>query len=320
MDSAITRYSSTALAGAALHSDMLATGKAQLRGICDTLAPGAEVTVRFMATVTPEMDGRYVGARVFQDVASIHIGRRLEGRALDITATIGRYARGAYQDTLTLEDIRREPSRGAASSALTTVLRERGGGAAVAASAAGTEEISVARYPLVTASNIERLRTLAGTGESREALTIASLVNEMFAGGVPLPRGAGLVHLDFTVVVSSPAASVGIPRFQMATFYHNFKASGAGPSLAIECLGSGVAVASAGASGRSASSYELDKMFEQTKKEAEGTARPMWVVGDAVRVSGGTVGGVARIGDASRHEPLAAAAGAGILALEDGSA
>ena len=95
MNTQIVKYSNTTLAAGALHMDLV-SGRDELKTVSQKLQPGTEVIVKFLFVAN--LQGR--NSQIYH-AATAKLD--FQAKKLGITASIGTYVDGAYQDQLQLE-------------------------------------------------------------------------------------------------------------------------------------------------------------------------------------------------------------------------
>ena len=190
---------SLTLAAGAIHQELTTgQGAGTLREVYRALPPGSDAVVQvFIAT--DDLSTRE--SQVFH-AATIHFMRPVSEKKLDVDVTMGSYRSGEYQTRASLMD--KPDSTSDRSVVAAPYLAD-------ATAVEEDEEVSLARYPILTSNSIAFL----SSDEARKypaATAISKAFLSIFENGIVLPEAHAFHYCTWTTAVN-------IPTEPIQTFY-----------------------------------------------------------------------------------------------------
>jgi hypothetical protein len=259
--SQLTVYDSTALAAGALHNDMVCAGKSELRGICNILTPNSEAVVKFLVVADLAADAN---AQIYH-AATVSL-KVLSNTRMAVSATIGAYVTGNYQNRVRVEELEDGLAEAARPSCRNAAI--------VPADETSNRNIVVMRHPIITRENEAHLDSMEAQSRCPQALEIVEAVKRIFQRGVPLPCDERFHYCSFTVMVNIPNSLRGI---QYLSVLRGTRGTQDTRSVSRPWVSTGV-------QSGSQKDQELSDKFDQLRLEANG-ARPSELPGNALQIS-----------------------------------
>jgi hypothetical protein len=193
MSSELSCYGSRALAAGVIHSDLVGSGRDELKKIRSAMPIGTEAVIKIMVN-TDRLDNT---AKIYH-AATVHL-HNAAPKDFRVTVTIASYVKGQYT-TPALTD---------SGSSLLIEGPPVYNSAIQATADSSTQDVVVARHPLIKhASAMESLRSMDAAGRCPRAATVVAAVYNIFRDGVALPQDERFHHSTFSVMVRLPDTSI----------------------------------------------------------------------------------------------------------------
>lgn len=263
----LVRYGSTALATSALHRDMVISGRDELKRVYQKLPSGAEAVVRFLVVADLNLSAHAKRSHIepqMYHAAAVHLATHA-GNRLTVTATIGTYVTGHYQEKVSFQALK---ALSEFSSPNTVVVP------------ADTSEVEVFRHPLISEQNEEHFHSMNASTRCPRAFALMEAVKKIFRDGVPLPFDQRFHYCTFTVMVRMPHKNI-----QYLTALRGLRGTRDPRSVQGNWTSTGVEHASGD---EEKQPEELEERFRTLRAEACEGVRPLEIPAGAKQLTGKT--------------------------------